>query len=76
MAILPRAGRSRRFVPALRHLVAEVIEEQQGAIRALEKLGFDRAAVYSNFVNDQRQRLHNLVVMLYSMRHSEEEMNF
>lgn len=61
---------------ALRHLVAEVIEEQQGAIRALEKLGFERAVVYRNYVNDQKQRLHNLVVLVYSMRQSEEEMNF
>ncbi len=61
---------------ALRHIVAEVIEEQQGAIRAFEKLGFERAAVYRNFVNDQKGRLHTLVVLLYSMRHSDEEMNF
>ena len=61
---------------ALRHLVAEVIEEQRGAVRALEKLGFDRAAVYRNFVNDQKGRLHNLVVLVYSMPHSEEELNF
>ncbi|MGE5664617.1 MAG: N-acetyltransferase family protein [Deltaproteobacteria bacterium] len=61
---------------ALRHIMAEVIEEQQGAIRALEKLGFERAVVYRNFVNDQAGRLHNLVVLLYTMPHSEEEMNF
>ena len=61
---------------ALRHIVAEVIEEQQGAIRAFEKLGFDRAVVYRNFVNDAKGRLHNLVVLVYSMAQSEEEMNF
>ncbi|MGE5190578.1 MAG: hypothetical protein ACM3NF_11035, partial [Gemmatimonadota bacterium] len=61
---------------ALRHIVAEVIEEQQAAIRAFEKLGFERAAVYRNFVNDQKGRLHNLVVLLYSMPRSGEEMNF
>jgi len=61
---------------ALRHLMAEVIEDQHGAIRALEKLGFERAVVYRNYVNDQKQRLHNLVVLVYSMRHSEEGMNF
>ncbi len=61
---------------ALRHIVAEVIEEQQAAIRAFEKLGFERAVVYRNFVNDQKGRLHNLVVLLYSMRSGEEEANF
>ncbi len=61
---------------ALRHMVAEVIEEQHGAIRAFEKLGFERAAVYRNFVNDQKGRLHNLVVLVYSMRHSDDELNF
>ncbi|MGE5190739.1 MAG: N-acetyltransferase family protein [Gemmatimonadota bacterium] len=61
---------------ALRHIVAEVIEEQQAAVRAFEKLGFERAAVYRNFVNDQTGRLHNLVVLLYSMPRSGEEMNF
>ncbi len=61
---------------ALRHILAEVIEEQHGAIRAFEKLGFERAVVYRNFVNDQKGRLHNLVVLLYSMRHSDEELNF
>ncbi len=61
---------------ALRHIVAEVIEEQHGAIRAFEKLGFERAVAYRNFVNDQKGRLHNLVVLVYSMRHSDEELNF
>ncbi len=61
---------------ALRHIVAEVMEDQQGAIRAFEKLGFERAVVYRNFVNDSRGRLHNLVVLVYSMARSEEEMNF
>ena len=61
---------------ALRHIVAEVIEEQRAAVRAFEKLGFERAAVYRNFVNDQKGRLHNLVVLLYSMPRSEEETEF
>ncbi len=61
---------------ALRHIVAEVIEEQEGAIRAFEKLGFRRAVVYRNFVNDSKGRLHNLVVLVYSMARSDEEMNF
>lgn len=58
---------------ALRHIVAEVIEEQYGAIRAFEKLGFERTVVYRNYVNDQRGRLHNLVVLHYAMSLSEEE---
>ena len=61
---------------ALRHIVAEVIEEQQAAIRAFEKLGFERAVVFRNFVNDQKGRLHSLVVLVYSMSHSEEELKF
>ena len=61
---------------ALMYLMAEVIEEQQAAIRALEKLGFERMVVYRHFVNDQKGRLHNLVVLLYPMSHSEQEMHF
>ncbi len=61
---------------ALRHIVAEVIEEQEAAVRAFEKLGFKRAVVYRNFVNDSKGRLHNLAVLVYSMARSEEEMNF
>ena len=61
---------------ALRSLLAEVIEEQQPAIRAFEKMGFERACVLRNFVNDQKGRLHNLVVLLYPMSYSETEMVF
>ena len=61
---------------ALRNLLAEVIEEQQPAIRAFEKMGFERACVHRNFVNDQKGRLHNLVVLLYPMSYSETEMVF
>jgi len=52
---------------ALHYLLAEVIEEQQAAIRAFEKMGFERAVLLRNFVNDQEGRFHNLVVLLYSM---------
>jgi L-amino acid N-acyltransferase YncA len=52
---------------ALHYLLAEVIEEQQAAIRAFEKMGFERAVFFRNFVNDQEGRFHNLVVLLYSM---------
>jgi RimJ/RimL family protein N-acetyltransferase len=58
---------------SLHYLLAEVIEEQQAAIRAFEKMGFERMVVYRNFVNDQRGRLHNLVVLLYPMSLSEDE---
>ena len=57
---------------SLHYLRAEVIEEQKAAIRALEKLGFERMVVYRNYVNDQRGRLHNLVILLYPMTPSEE----
>ena len=58
---------------SLHYLLAEEIEEQQTAIRAFEKLGFERAVVYRSYVNDQKGRLHNLVVLLYSMALSEDE---
>ncbi|MCL5885111.1 MAG: GNAT family N-acetyltransferase [Deltaproteobacteria bacterium] len=58
---------------SLHYLLAEVIEEQQAAIKAFEKMGFERAVVYRNYVNDQRGRLHNLVVLLYPMSLSEDE---
>lgn len=57
---------------SLNYIMAEVIEEQQAAIRAFESMGFERAVVYRNFVNDQKGRLHNLVVLLYPMSSSEE----
>jgi RimJ/RimL family protein N-acetyltransferase len=61
---------------ALRNLVAEAIGEQHAAIRAFEKMGFVRVALFRNFVNDQKGRLHDLVVMVYPMPYSEVEMVF
>ncbi len=58
---------------ALVYLVAEVIEEQQDAIRALERMGFERAVVYRNYANDRAGRLHDLVVLLYPMAGSGDE---
>ncbi|MGE5247344.1 MAG: N-acetyltransferase family protein [Verrucomicrobiota bacterium] len=58
---------------ALNYLLAEVIEEQQAAVRALERMGFERAVVYRNFVNDRKGHLHNLVVLLHPMSGLEEE---
>ena len=52
---------------ALNYLLAEVIEEQQAAVRALERMGFEKAAVYRKFVNDRSGRLHDLVVLLHPM---------
>ena len=57
-------------------LMAEVIEEQAAAIRAFEKLGFERAAVLRNFVTDPKGRPHNLVVLLYPLSPSGEELFF
>jgi L-amino acid N-acyltransferase YncA len=58
---------------SLHYLLAEVIEEQQAAVRAFEKLGFERTVVLRNFVNDQRGKLHNLVVLLYPMLLADDE---
>jgi hypothetical protein len=44
-----------------------VIEEQQAAVRALERMGFERAVVYRKFINDRKGGLHNLVVLLHPM---------
>lgn len=59
---------------ALRYLMAEAIREQQPAIRAFEKMGFERVGNYRNYVNDQRGGLHNLVVLLYPMTYSDDEL--
>jgi RimJ/RimL family protein N-acetyltransferase len=58
---------------SLHYLLAEVIEEQPTAIRAFEKLGFERMVVFRNYVNDHKGKLHNLVVLLYSMLEADEE---
>lgn len=58
---------------ALNYLVAEVIEEQQDAVRALERMGFEKSVIHRNYVNDRRGRLHNLVVLLHPMSGLEEE---
>lgn len=58
---------------SLHYLLAEVIEEQQAAIRAFEKLGFERMAVFRKYVNDQKGNLHTLVVLLYPMSEADEE---
>jgi RimJ/RimL family protein N-acetyltransferase len=52
---------------ALNYLLAEVIEKQQAAVRALERMGFEKAAVYPDFVNDRKGHVYNLVVLLHPM---------
>jgi RimJ/RimL family protein N-acetyltransferase len=52
---------------ALNYLLAEVIEEQQAAVRALERMGFEKAAVHRKFVNDRKGDLHDLVVLLHPL---------
>jgi RimJ/RimL family protein N-acetyltransferase len=61
---------------ALHYLMAEVIEEQSAAVRAFEKMGFVRAATYRNFVNDQKGGLHNLVVLLYRMSATSDDLHY
>ena len=61
---------------SLHYLLAEVIEEQQAATRAFEKLGFERVTVLRNYVNDPKGKLHNLVVLLYPMSHSDDEVSY
>jgi hypothetical protein len=39
-------------------------------------MGFECVGRYRNFVNDQEGRLHDLVVLLYPMAVSEEEMYY
>ena len=57
---------------ALRYLMAEVMADQRGAIRAFEKLGFERAALFRDFVNDAKGRLHDLVILLHEMAGAEQ----
>ncbi|MGE5284406.1 MAG: N-acetyltransferase family protein [Actinomycetota bacterium] len=58
---------------ALNYLLAEVIEEQQAAVRALERMGFEKVGAYRNYVNDRKGHLHNLVVLLHPMSAIEKE---
>ncbi|MEW6719370.1 MAG: GNAT family N-acetyltransferase [Thermodesulfobacteriota bacterium] len=52
---------------ALRHLVVEVIGKQQSAVRALERMGFEKKVVHAKFVNDRKGRLYDLAVLVYSL---------
>jgi RimJ/RimL family protein N-acetyltransferase len=59
---------------ALNYLVAEVIAEQQAAVRALERMGFEKAVVHRKYVNDRNGHLHDLVVLLYTLSGHQQEM--
>lgn len=48
-------------------LVAEVLVTQHTALRAFERLGFERAAVLPNYVKDQTGAVHDLVVLIYDL---------
>ena len=58
---------------AINYLLAEVLEEQDAAVRALVRMGFVKMVVYRNFVNDRKGHLHNLVVLLHPMSQLHEE---
>jgi len=58
---------------ALNYIVAEVIEDQQAAVRALERMGFEKKVAYPKFVNDREGRLHGLVVLVCSLLYDDRE---
>ncbi len=47
----------------LKKLMAEMMVEQQGAIKVFDKLGFIQEAVLSGHVIDSKGKAHNLVIM-------------
>jgi RimJ/RimL family protein N-acetyltransferase len=61
---------------ALNYLVAEVIVIQGAAVRALERLGFEKKSVLPKFVNDRKGRLYDLAVLVYSLSNAEGEFYF
>lgn len=44
-------------------VIAQMMEDQRGAIKVFESLGFEREAVLRDHVIDQKGKKHNLVVM-------------
>jgi GNAT superfamily N-acetyltransferase len=52
----------------LEQLVAELISDQTGALSAFKRLGFEKEAVFFNYVKDQMGEEHNLVVMIKNLR--------
>lgn len=52
----------------LEQLVAELMSNQTGALSAFKRLGFEKEAVFLNYVKDQMGEEHNLVVMIKNLR--------
>lgn len=52
---------------ALNYLVAEIIDDQEMAIKAFRSMGFEEVATYPNFVADWKGKTHGLVVLLYPL---------
>ena len=52
----------------LEQLVAELMANQTGALSAFKRLGFDKEAVFFNYVKDQMGEERNLVVMIKNLR--------
>lgn len=61
-------------VLAVDKLVAEVVEDQTGALRAFEKLGFHREAVLVGHVKDITGKKRNLVILANNVAHIWEHM--
>jgi len=51
----------------LEKVMAEMIEDQQGAIAVFEHLGFEREALFRDHVKDQKGRKRNLIVMSHDI---------
>jgi len=52
----------------LEQLVAELMSDQTGALSAFKRLGFEKEAVFFNYVKDQMGEERNLVVMIKNLR--------
>jgi ribosomal protein S18 acetylase RimI-like enzyme len=60
IAIAKKAG--------IEQLVAELMADQTAAVAAFKRLGFEREAVFYNYVKDQTGEERNLVVMIKSLQ--------
>lgn len=52
----------------LEQLVAELMSNQTGALSAFKRLGFEKEAVFFNYVKDQMGEERNLLVMIKNLR--------
>jgi len=59
---------------ALDKLVAEVVEDQEGALRAFQRLGFQKEAVLSDHVRDITGKKRDLVILANDTSHIWEHM--